>query len=88
MAKGLAEEIPRITLLTPDKKLIWAEPARSPKAEDGDHAVTIAIDILLEMFKEVLKLMETAVNVKYLLSEVDGSYPKYPKKQEILAEAL
>ncbi|MEM1687695.1 MAG: hypothetical protein QW456_11270 [Ignisphaera sp.] len=32
--------------------------------------VEIAIDILLEMFKEVLKLMETAVNVKYLLQVI------------------
>ncbi|MEM4952354.1 MAG: hypothetical protein QXV81_08840 [Ignisphaera sp.] len=32
--------------------------------------VGIAIDILLEMFKEVLKLMETAVNVKYLLQVI------------------
>jgi hypothetical protein len=42
-------------------------PLDLPKHENRDFAVTIAIDILIEMFKEVLKLMETAVNVKYLL---------------------
>ncbi|MEM4546986.1 MAG: DUF87 domain-containing protein [Nitrososphaerota archaeon] len=70
MARELAEEIPESVYLHPIKSPFGLNPLDLPKTEDRDHAVTIAIDILLEMFKEVLKLMETAVNVKYLLQVI------------------
>jgi len=67
MARELAEEIPESLYLHPIKSPFGLNPLDLPKHENRDFAVTIAIDILIEMFKEVLKLMETAVNVKYLL---------------------
>lgn len=67
MARELAEEIPESLYLHPLKSPFGLNPLDLPKHESRDFAITIAIDILLEMFKEVLKLMETAVNVKYLL---------------------
>jgi len=67
MARELAEEIPEALYLHPIKSPFGLNPLDLPKHESRDFAVTIAIDILIEMFKEVLKLMETAVNVKYLL---------------------
>jgi DNA helicase HerA-like ATPase len=67
MALELAEEIPEALYLHPIKSPFGLNPLDLPKHESRDFAVTIAIDILIEMFKEVLKLMETAVNVKYLL---------------------
>ncbi|MEM2288939.1 MAG: ATP-binding protein, partial [Sulfolobales archaeon] len=70
MARELAEEIPEALYLHPIKSPFGLNPLDLPKTEDRDHAITIAIDILLEMFKEVLKLMETAVNVKYLLQVI------------------
>ncbi|MEM4676163.1 MAG: DUF87 domain-containing protein, partial [Nitrososphaerota archaeon] len=70
MARELAEEIPESVYLHPIRSPFGLNPLDLPKTEDRDHAVTIAIDILLEMFKEVLKLMETAVNVKYLLQVI------------------
>ncbi|MEM1842239.1 MAG: ATP-binding protein [Ignisphaera sp.] len=70
MSRELAEEIPESVYIHPIKSPFGLNPLDLPKTEDRDHAVTIAIDILLEMFKEVLKLMETAVNVKYLLQVI------------------
>ncbi len=70
MARELAEEVPESLYLHPLKSPFGLNPLDLPKTGDRDHAVTIAIDILLEMFKEILKLMETAVNVKYLLQVV------------------
>lgn len=70
MARELAEEIPESTYLHPIKSPFGINPLDLPKAEDRSHAVTIAVDILLGVFREVLKLMETAVNVKYLLQVV------------------
>ncbi|MEO3993836.1 MAG: DUF87 domain-containing protein [Desulfurococcaceae archaeon TW002] len=70
MAAELAEEIPESTYLHPIKSPFAINPLDLPKAEDRDHAVTIAIDVLLGVFREVLKLMETAVNVKYLLQVI------------------
>jgi DNA helicase HerA-like ATPase len=70
MARELAEEIPESTYLHPIKSPFGINPLDLPRAEDRSHAVTIAVDILLSVFKEVLKLMETAVNVKYLLQVV------------------
>jgi len=67
MAKELAEEIPESLYLHPFRSPFGLNPLDLPKHENRDFAVTIVIDILIEMFKEVLKLMETAVNVKYLL---------------------
>jgi DNA helicase HerA-like ATPase/DNA-binding MarR family transcriptional regulator len=67
MARELAEEIPEALYLHPIRSPFGLNPLDLPKHENRDFAVTIAIDILIEMFKEVLKLMETAVNVKYLL---------------------
>jgi len=67
MARELAEETPESLYLHPIKSPFGLNPLDLPKHESRDFAVTIAIDILIEMFKEVLKLMETAVNVKYLL---------------------
>jgi len=67
MAKELAEEIPEALYLHPFRSPFGLNPLDLPKHENRDFAITIAIDILIEMFKEVLKLMETAVNVKYLL---------------------
>jgi len=85
MAKELAEEIPEALYLHPIKSPFGLNPLDLPKHESRDFAVTIAIDILIEMFKEVLKLMETAVNVKYLLqvllrtfySKTDSPHPGY-----------
>jgi len=70
MARELAEEIPESTYLHPIKSPFAINPLDLPKAEDRDHAVTIAVDVLLGVFREVLKLMETAVNVKYLLQVI------------------
>jgi len=67
MALELAKEIPGSLYLHLIKSPFGLNPLDLPKHENRDFAVTIAIDILIEMFKEVLKLMETAVNVKYLL---------------------
>ena len=67
MAKELAEEMPEALYLHPIRSPFGLNPLDLPKHDNRDFAVTIAIDILIEMFKEVLKLMETAVNVKYLL---------------------
>jgi len=67
MARELAEEIPEALYLHPIRSPFGLNPLDLPKHDNRDFAVTIAIDILIEMFKEVLKLMETAVNVKYLL---------------------
>ncbi|MCC6024583.1 MAG: ATP-binding protein, partial [Thaumarchaeota archaeon] len=67
MALELAKETPGSLYLHPIKSPFGLNPLDLPKHENRDFAVTIAIDILIEMFKEVLKLMETAVNVKYLL---------------------
>lgn len=70
MARELAEEISRSTYLHPIKSPFAINPLDLPKAEDRDHAVTIAVDVLLGIFREILKLMETAVNVKYLLQVI------------------
>lgn len=70
MARELAEEMPGSLYLHPIKSPFGLNPLDLPRTGDRDHAVTIAIDILLEMFKEVLRLMETAVNVKYLLQVI------------------
>lgn len=70
MARELAEEISGSTYLHPIKSPFAINPLDLPKAEDRDHAVTIAVDVLLGVFREVLKLMETAVNVKYLLQVI------------------
>ena len=67
MALELAKETPGSLYLHPIKSPFGLNPLDLPKHENRDFAVTIAIDILIEMFKDVLKLMETAVNVKYLL---------------------
>ncbi len=70
MARELAEEIVESVYLHPIRSPFGLNPLDLPEIEDRNHAVTIAIDILLEMFKEVLRLMETAVNVKYLLQVI------------------
>ncbi|MEM2579180.1 MAG: ATP-binding protein [Desulfurococcaceae archaeon] len=70
MARELAEEVPEALYLHPIKSPFGLNPLDLPKIEDRDHAITIAIDISLGIFKEVLKLMETAVNVKYLLQVI------------------
>lgn len=70
MARELAEEISESAYLHPIKSPFAINPLDLPKAEDRDHAVTIAVDVLLGVFREVLKLMETAVNVKYLLQVI------------------
>jgi len=49
------------------KSPFGVNPLDLPHAESRDHAVTIAIDILLEIFKDVLRLTDSAVNVKYIL---------------------
>jgi len=67
MSKELAEEIPESIYLHPFRSPFGLNPLDLPRHVDRDFAVTVAIDILIEIFREVLRLMETAVNVKYLL---------------------
>jgi len=74
MARELAEEIPEPLHLHPIKSPFGLNPLDLPKHESRDFAVTIVIDILIEMFKEVLKLIETAVNVRYFASTIKSIF--------------
>jgi len=52
MARELAEEIPEALYLHPIRSPFGLNPLDLPKHENRDFAVTIAIDILIEMFKD------------------------------------
>jgi len=70
MALELSREIPGVVLLDPVKSPFSVNPLDLPRHEDRDYAVTVAIDLLLSVFHDALKLMSTAVNVRYLLRVV------------------
>jgi hypothetical protein len=70
MALELARELPGSLYLDPIKSPFGLNPLDLPVHENRDYAVTLAIDILLEMFTDILKLVETAVNVRYMLQVV------------------
>jgi|GEM_PF-375148 DNA helicase HerA-like ATPase len=66
-AEELAKEIPEAIFLNPTKSPFGINPLDLPESGDRDLAITIAIDTLLSLFTNVFKLLETAVNVRYLL---------------------
>jgi hypothetical protein len=70
MALELARELPGSLFLDPIRSPFGLNPLDLPAHENRDYAVTLAIDILLEMFTDILKLVETAVNVRYMLQVV------------------
>jgi DNA-binding transcriptional ArsR family regulator len=70
MAVELARELPGSLFLDPIRSPFGLNPLDLPAHENRDYAVTLAIDILLEMFTDILKLVETAVNVRYMLQVV------------------
>jgi DNA-binding transcriptional ArsR family regulator len=70
MALELARELPGSLFLDPIRSPFGLNPLDLPAHENRDYAVTLAIDVLLEMFTDILKLVETAVNVRYLLQVV------------------
>jgi len=70
MALELARELPGSLFLDPIRSPFGLNPLDLPAHENRDYAVTLAIDILLEMFTDILKLVETAVNVRYLLQVI------------------
>ncbi len=70
MALELARELPGSLFLDPIRSPFGINPLDLPAHENRDYAVTLAIDILLEMFTDILKLVETAVNVRYMLQVV------------------
>lgn len=67
MSRELAGEIPGAVFLDPVDAPYGVNPLDLPRHRDREYAVSVAIDILLTVFQEVLKLMSTAVNVRYLL---------------------
>jgi DNA helicase HerA-like ATPase len=70
MVLELARELPGSLFLDPIRSPFGLNPLDLPAHENRDYAVTLAIDILLEMFTDILKLVETAVNVRYLLQVI------------------
>jgi DNA-binding transcriptional ArsR family regulator/energy-coupling factor transporter ATP-binding protein EcfA2 len=70
MAAELARELPNSLFLDPIRSPFGLNPLDLPAHENRDYAVTLAIDILLEMFTDIFKLVETAVNVRYMLQVV------------------
>jgi hypothetical protein len=70
VALELARELPGSLFLDPIRSPFGINPLDLPAHENRDYAVTLAIDILLEMFTDILKLVETAVNVRYMLQVV------------------
>ena len=70
MAKELAEEIQESLYLHPIKSPFGLNPLDLPEHENREFAISIAIDALLEVFRDALKLVEGAINVKYLLQVV------------------
>ena len=70
MASELARELPSSLFLDPIRSPFGLNPLDLPAHENRDYAVTLAIDVLLEMFTDILKLVETAVNVRYMLQVV------------------
>ena len=61
------EDHSRVYLLDPLRKPFGLNPLDLPRLPDRDHAISLAVDQLIAIFEKVLKLPETAVNVRYLL---------------------
>ena len=61
------EDHRRAYLLDPLRKPFGLNPLDLPRLPDRGHAISLAVDQLIAIFEKVLKLPETAVNVRYLL---------------------
>jgi len=61
------DSLNRVYLLDPLRKPFGLNPLDLPRLPDRDHAISLAVDQLIAIFEKVLKLPETAVNVRYLL---------------------
>ncbi len=62
-----APSLDRVYLLDPTRKPFGLNPLDLPRLPDRGQAVALAVDHLLTIFEKVLRLPETAVNVRYLL---------------------
>ena len=62
-----APRLDRVYLLDPTRKPFGLNPLDLPRLSDREQAVALAVDHLLAIFEKVLRLPETAVNVRYLL---------------------
>ncbi|MGC8678319.1 MAG: ATP-binding protein [Fervidicoccaceae archaeon] len=80
MTVELKREIPHAKFFHPTRAPFSMNPLELPRAESRDHAITLATDILLKVFKEVLNLTDYAVNVKYMLQVILRTL--YQEKEE------
>jgi len=69
-AEEIAREIPDAVYLHPIDSPFAFNPLDLPPHLDRDLAITLATDALLGLFTNVFKLLENAVNVRYLLRVV------------------
>jgi|Deesub1362B_J571_1020462.scaffolds.fasta_scaffold00101_71 hypothetical protein len=69
-AEEVAREIPDAIYLHPIDSPFGLNPLDLPMYLDKDLAITLATDALLGLFTNVFKLLENAVNVRYLLRVV------------------
>ncbi|MEM3535763.1 MAG: ATP-binding protein [Fervidicoccaceae archaeon] len=70
MAKELAEEAANSKYFHPINSPFGINPLDLPNMNSREHAVSIAVDVALEIFRDVLRLTESAVNVKYMLQVI------------------
>ncbi|MEB3860644.1 MAG: type IV secretion system DNA-binding domain-containing protein, partial [Desulfurococcales archaeon] len=61
------ETLDGVYLLDPFLRPFGLNPLDLPSARDRGHAVALAVDQLIAIFEKILRLPETAVNVRYLL---------------------
>lgn len=66
----LATTTPDAVYLHPTKSPFGINPLELPPLDNRDQAITISLDTLINLFTNVFKLPETAVNVRYILQTV------------------
>ncbi len=67
LAERLAKEIPDSLFLHPFKSPFGVNPLELPKGITREHAISIGMNSIVELFTNVLELPETAHYVKYVL---------------------
>ncbi len=67
LAKSLAEEIPDALYFHPIYSPFGINPLELPKGVNRDHAISLGMNAVVDLFMNVLKLPETAHYVQYVL---------------------
>ena len=70
LGEELAETVSDAIYLHPTRSPFGINPLELPPLDDRNQAITISLDTLMNLFTNVFRLPETAVNVRYILQTV------------------